>query len=260
MTRDLDARRIERELERAGVVLGRPLSIADVTGSTNDDAKAAAETGAVSGAAFIADAQTAGRGRLGRAWHSPPGENLHASFVLRPDLPASVIPCVALAAGLAVADAIAPLTAEPVRLKWPNDVLAAGRKIAGVLCEAHVARGRTVVVVGIGINVRTTVFPPDLAENATSLAIAGAKHLDRSSLFISLATALSTRAAMLRDDLGRIMRDFSAIDAIAGREVLLDGQPVVAIGVAPDGRLRVRDADGTERNCAAADVSLSSRA
>jgi BirA family biotin operon repressor/biotin-[acetyl-CoA-carboxylase] ligase len=211
VTSDLDRHRIEHALERDGIALGRPLSIVDVTGSTNDDAKAAARLGIASGAAFVADSQTAGRGRLGRAWHSPAGENLHVSFVLRLGIPAGSVPDVTIAAGLAVADTVAPLVAMPVRLKWPNDVLVSDRKIAGVLCEAGGAQDLAFVVVGIGLNVRTASFPPDLAETSTSLALARARELDRSSIFVSLATALSNRIAMLvRGEMDRIVSDFSA--------------------------------------------------
>lgn len=258
MSSDLDRAWIERALAQGAIALGRPLFVAEVTGSTNDDAKRAARDGIAAGAAFIADAQTSGRGRLGRSWHSPAGENLHTSFVLRPDLAADVVPCVTIAAGLAIADAILPLVAQPVTLKWPNDVLLGGRKVAGVLCEAQIAGDRTRwVVIGIGINVRTTVFPAQLAAGATSLALAEAKDLDRSRAFVALATALSERAAMLeRGDTARITRDFSALDALAGRVVHVDGQPVVALGIAPDGRLRVRASNGAERRCADAEVSL----
>jgi BirA family transcriptional regulator, biotin operon repressor / biotin---[acetyl-CoA-carboxylase] ligase len=261
LTSDLDRVRIEQILQQAGVTLGRPLSIAAVTGSTNDDAKAAAQAGVAAGAAFVADAQTAGRGRLGRAWHSPPGENLYVSFVLRPKLPTGLVACVTLAAGLAVADAVAPLVSSPVRLKWPNDVLLSDRKVAGVLCEAAVSEGRTsFVVVGIGLNVHTKTFPADLANGATSLAIAGAAALDRSSILVTLAAALARRVAMLDDGPDRIVRDFSVVDAIAGRDVIVDGRPAVAIGLGSDGRLRVREPDGTERSCAAGEVAVGTRA
>jgi BirA family transcriptional regulator, biotin operon repressor / biotin---[acetyl-CoA-carboxylase] ligase len=211
VTGDLHRLRIEQALERGDIALGRPLSIVDVTASTNDDAKAAAHHGIASGAAFVADAQTGGRGRLGRAWHSPPGKNLYASFVLRPDFATSAVGFVTLAAGLAVADAIAPLVLAQVWLKWPNDVLVSDRKIAGVLCEASVSAERTFIVVGIGLNVRTTDFPSEIAQNSTSLALAGARDLDRSAVFVSLASALSIRIAMLTcGETDRIVREFSA--------------------------------------------------
>src|SRR5258705_13642803 len=116
---DLDDTRIVTELVRRGIPVGRPLTLVSVTTSTNDDAKRAAHEGAPSGAAFVADSQTRGRGRLGRTWHSPPGENLYASFLLRPSLDPRRAPLVTLASGLAVADAIEPLVrGAHVALKW----------------------------------------------------------------------------------------------------------------------------------------------
>jgi BirA family transcriptional regulator, biotin operon repressor / biotin---[acetyl-CoA-carboxylase] ligase len=197
---DLDTASIEREIASRGALLGRPLVVVESTTSTNDDAKQAAREGAPSGAAFIADAQTGGRGRLGRTWHSPPGENLYASFVLRPSLPPNAAPVVTLAAGLAVADAVAPLVpGRTVALKWPNDVLVDDRKVAGILTEANLSDARASwIVIGVGINVRTTTFPAEVALRATSLALAGADDLDRGALFVALAVALSARIEMLR--------------------------------------------------------------
>src|SRR4029077_8364386 len=134
---------IARELDRLGSALGRPLSVVPVTASTNDDARAAAAAGAPHRDAFLADAQTAGRGRGGHTWHSPPGENLYLSIVLRPRVPAGDIAPIALAIGVAVARAVEEALAgrAPVWLKWPNDVLAgpaeAKRKLAGVLVEGQ---------------------------------------------------------------------------------------------------------------------------
>ena len=130
---------------------------------------------------IAADAQTAGRGRLGRSWHSPPGDNLYLSLLLRPSRAPAEIPPLTLLAGAAVADAVAALGLSP-RLKWPNDVQlvdraldggARRRKLAGILTEM-VTAGAAVehVVVGIGINVNGTDFPPDIADRATSVALA----------------------------------------------------------------------------------------
>src|SRR5258707_7850262 len=246
---DLDATQILAELARRGIPLGRPLTLVPVTTSTNDDAKRAAHEGAPSGAAFVADSQTRGRGRLGRTWHSPPGENLYASFVLRPSLDPRRAPLVTLASGLAVADAIEPLVAGGrVALKWPNDVLVDGRKIAGVLSEAHFgAEGGSWIVVGIGINVRTRSFPADIAWPATSLILAGATSPDRSALFVELASALSRRLdALEKDDPSTLIDAFAAKDALRGRSITVDGAPAIAIGIDRDGALRIRRPDGTE--------------
>jgi BirA family biotin operon repressor/biotin-[acetyl-CoA-carboxylase] ligase len=256
---DLDEARIAGELERRGIALGRPLFVTPVTTSTNDDAKRAAQEGAPSGAAFVADAQTRGRGRLGRHWHSPPGENLYASFLLRPLLDAKRAPLVTLASGLAVADVIASLLpSAKVTLKWPNDVLIDDRKVAGILSEAHLgAEDRAWIVVGIGINVKTRSFPSDIAQPVTSLALAGALSVDRGSLFVEVASALCRRLDALQNEAPSVLVDaFVLRDALAGRAITVDGAPAVAIGIAPDGALRIRRPDGTVGSCIAGDVRL----
>jgi BirA family biotin operon repressor/biotin-[acetyl-CoA-carboxylase] ligase len=254
---DLDAARIEDMLIGASIPWGRPLAVAPLTASTNDDAKLAARAGAPEGSAFVADAQSGGRGRLGRSWFSPSGENLYASFVLRPALDAKRIPLVTLTAGLAVADAvIARIGDERVGLKWPNDVFIDGRKVAGILSEAQVVEGNAVwIVVGIGINVRTRAFPTELATRATSLAIAGATSLDRGELFVDLAGALYRRIAMLREgQVSDLIAAFAERDELAGKAITVDGAPATALGIAEDGALLIRRADGREERCVAGEV------
>jgi BirA family biotin operon repressor/biotin-[acetyl-CoA-carboxylase] ligase len=254
---DLDRATLERELDSRAIALGRPLVVLETTISTNDDAKSAARDGAPSGAAFIADSQTAGRGRLGRSWHSPPGENLYVSFVLRPSLAPDVAPLVTLAAGLAVADAVAPLVpARTVGIKWPNDVLIDDRKLAGVLSEAQLSDARASwIVVGIGINVRARAFPADIAARATSLALAGASDLDRGNLFLALAFALSKRIDQLgTEGVRTIVEDLAARDALRNRAITIDGVAATALGIAKDGALRIRRGDGTETTILAGDI------
>jgi BirA family biotin operon repressor/biotin-[acetyl-CoA-carboxylase] ligase len=256
---DLDDARIVAELVRRGIPLGRPLTLVAATTSTNDDAKRAAHDGVPSGAAFVADSQTRGRGRLGRTWHSPAGENLYASFLLRPSLDPRRAPLVTLASGLAVAEVIDPLVpGARVALKWPNDVLVDDRKIAGILSEAHLgAEGGSWIVVGVGINVRARSFPADIAQPATSLVLAGAASSDRSALFVELASALSRRLDALENGEPSTLIDaFAARDALRGRAIKVDGAPAIAIGIEKDGALRIRRPDGTEGTCIAGDVRL----
>jgi BirA family transcriptional regulator, biotin operon repressor / biotin---[acetyl-CoA-carboxylase] ligase len=257
---DLDGARIEAALGRAAIPWGRPLAVVGLTASTNDDAKLAARAGAAEGSAFVADAQSGGRGRLGRSWFSPPGENLYASFVLRPSFDPKRIPLVTLTAGLAAVDAIAPRVAKRrVGLKWPNDVYVDGRKVAGILSEAQVEGGRAAwVVVGIGVNVRTRSFPAELTERATSLALAGAASLDRGALFVDIAAALWHRISMLREGkVDELVAAFATRDELAGRSITVDGAPATAIGIAQDGALVIRRPDGREASCVAGDVQVS---
>ncbi len=142
---------IERRL-RADA-LGRPLRLLEVTGSTNDDARAWALEGASEGATVMALSQTRGRGRAGRVWQSPAGLGLYLSVVLRPAWPPAELGVLAILGGLAVAQALDRLGATQIRIKHPNDVLARGRKIAGVLVEPRIGGTSTeFAIAGIGVN------------------------------------------------------------------------------------------------------------
>lgn len=146
----------------------RLLSLSSID-STNEEARRLAQSGAPEGAAVMADTQTAGRGRRGRIWHSPPG-NLYCSILLRPQCPPRDAANLSFAAALAVADAVLPLLPDGIdlRFKWPNDVLLNGKKVAGILIESE-ARGDELsyAVVGAGVNIAS--FPPDTEFPATSL-------------------------------------------------------------------------------------------
>src|SRR5262249_30258440 len=138
--------------------------------STQHLARDLARAGAAEGTVVIAESQTGGRGRLGRQWHSPPGVNLYCSLVLRPAVPLAVMPCLALVAGLGVADAVREVAPLRPGLKWPNDVLVGGRKVAGILTEleAEVERVHHVIAgVGVNLNGGPGDFPPELATKAT---------------------------------------------------------------------------------------------
>lgn len=255
---DLDPTRVARELDRLGAPVGRPLSIAAETASTNDDAKRAAAAGAPHGATFIADAQTAGRGRGGHAWHSPPGENLYASIVLRPRVAATEIASITLAVGLAVARVVARAVhaGADVALKWPNDVLVDGRKIAGVLVEGQLRGDRVVsLVAGVGLNVRTRCFPAELSDRATSLALAGAGDLDRSAIAAALVAEVGIVAAAFEAaGLAPLLREIRAADFLRGRGVDVGGLRGTAAGIDDGGRLLVRDAGGVVHVVASGEV------
>ncbi len=244
------------DLSRCEVALharGRAARVVERTGSTNDDARAWASSGAPSGAVVIADAQDAGRGRHGRAWSSPPGESLAMSIVLRPPVAPAALPPIALVAGLAARRAIGARV-EHALVKWPNDVVIVdreaprrARKIAGVLVEGAIS-GRDVVhvVVGVGINVARRVFEGELEGRATSLALAGASSLDRCALALDLLDALDDElAAWLREPTSIAAR-LAPHDVLLGRAVSVGDRRGVADGIEPDGRLRVRVRDGGE--------------
>src|SRR5439155_23352590 len=142
------------------------------TDSTQHVARDLARAGAPEGTIVIAERQTAGRGRLGRQWHSPTGLNLYCSIVLRPALPPGVVPQIALVAGTAAAAAIEAETGVRPAIKWPNDVLLGGRKIVGILVEmdSEVERVHHVIAgIGVNLNAPRASFPHDLRAKASSL-------------------------------------------------------------------------------------------
>jgi BirA family biotin operon repressor/biotin-[acetyl-CoA-carboxylase] ligase len=237
--------------------LGRAYEWHASCGSTNDLAGARAREGAAEGLVVATESQTAGRGRLGRVWHSPAGENLYLSILLRPSRPAPEIPPLTLLAGAAVARALGALDLglRP-KLKWPNDVLllvdGGARKVAGILTEMASEGGRVGhVVVGLGLNVNATAFPPDLAARATSLRLAGGRALDRTAVLAGVLGAFEP----LYDDFQRrgpraATEAWQELAALGERcRVAQPGAPGdqiegVALGVDPDGALRVRDDSG----------------
>jgi BirA family biotin operon repressor/biotin-[acetyl-CoA-carboxylase] ligase len=140
-------------------------------GSTNDQLKAM--VAAPEGACVVADEQTAGRGRRARTWHSSPGDGLYMSILFLPRSDASSrLPLTGLLAAVAVAETLIERGVAGVDIKWPNDVLAGGRKISGVLAEAVSAGSESLrLILGVGVNLNHRSFPPELSESATSLAI-----------------------------------------------------------------------------------------
>jgi BirA family biotin operon repressor/biotin-[acetyl-CoA-carboxylase] ligase len=171
--------------------LGRELIARHAVESTNDVAWDALAAGAPNGTVVVADLQTRGRGREGRAWHTPAGLGLAMSILLRPGCEGHTLTVLPLAAGLALARALEQAGADG-QLKWPNDVLIGGRKVSGILGESRRGPdGDDAIVVGIGVNVFQTAadFPEELRSSATSLAIEGTAT-DRESLAAGVLNAL----------------------------------------------------------------------
>lgn len=145
--------------------------------STNEWAKREARKGAASGSVFLAERQTAGKGRRGRAWNTAEGTSVSMSLLLRPDLPVDRVSMLTLVMGMAAADGIRKAGGLDVQIKWPNDVIAGGRKLCGILTE--MSSGADFVVIGIGINVNVPEFPAELADVATSLFLELGKTVSR---------------------------------------------------------------------------------
>jgi BirA family biotin operon repressor/biotin-[acetyl-CoA-carboxylase] ligase len=239
-------------------VFGARLYYAAEVGSTNDLAAAAADRGEPEGTTFVAGAQRAGRGRLGRTWFSPPGAGLYVSTIVRR---ASVVPWITLAGGVAVADGIRAATALPLQIKWPNDIVAVGgagfrtrRKIAGILAEASSGPdGVTHVVLGIGINLMPAAFPPDLADRASAIETELGRPVEAGPV---LASVLLTLNRVLHDLAGAgpptlVARWLELSPSASGAPIEWDaagaGASGTTAGLAEDGALLARTADGLQR-------------
>jgi BirA family biotin operon repressor/biotin-[acetyl-CoA-carboxylase] ligase len=223
-------------------MIGSPHVHHRVTDSTNARARELAAAGAPHGTLVTADSQTAGRGRQGRSWTAAPGDALLMSLLVR-----RVDPLLPLAAAVAVCDSLAPVDAA---IKWPNDVwLADRRKVAGILLEGRPQEGWAVI--GIGLNVRTREFPPELRETATSLALADVETTVaavRDELVAALDRWIEAPAA-------ETLAAWRARDALRGSPVSWSGGSGTAAGITDSGSLLV-DTGGGQVELGAGEVHL----
>ena len=231
--------------DRAGSFSRRVLWYAEV-GSTNDVAATLADRGEPEGTVVIADAQSAGRGRHGRTWASPPGAGLYMSIVIRPAPHA--VSLLTIGAGVALADGIQAATGLHPHLKWPNDVYIGGRKLAGILAEAGTSKdGGPHVVLGCGVNLMPAAYPPDVAARATSIESELGRPIDRGLLLVECLAALHLRYRELQSRASEavIARWRDRAVSTFGRRVEWDVAGVTRHGVAEDidetGALLVRD-------------------
>ena len=244
--------------------LGAIVAARELTTSTMDDARAGAAAGGLPGTVYLADAQTAGRGRLGRPWASA-GEGLYVTYHLAVR-ESPTVPLYAVVAALAVSDAIRETAHLATNLKWPNDVLYQGRKLAGILAEA-VHHERVDVFLGIGVNLRAGAIPPELAATATSVeSEAAATTPSREELLAALSSALERHVSQLARSPAVVIEQWRSRLVTIGQRVRLTaasrtpGTPGEvhegeAVDVSPRGELIVRLADGTLASYAAGDVT-----
>jgi BirA family biotin operon repressor/biotin-[acetyl-CoA-carboxylase] ligase len=224
--------------------LGRPRLHLRTTDSTNDRARALAAGGAPHGTLVTAAAQTAGRGRQGRTWDAPAGRALLMSLVLR-EWP-RLLP---LVAAVAVADVAAAGGAD-ISIKWPNDVLLRGGKLAGILVEARPQEGWAVVGIGMNVAVRPADLPAELRDRAASL------ELEPAAVDTTLAALLTALGERLALEPAALLAAFRERDALLGRQVRWQRGEGTAAGIDEDGRLLVDRPDGTRAALDAGEVHL----
>lgn len=230
--------------------------------STNTELARLASEGAAEGVSIVADEQTAGRGRLQRAWSSPKGAGLYFSILLRPATPQDHWPLITFMAALAVGDALSEAAGVRTDIKWPNDLLSVERKICGILAEVIETPVGRAVVLGIGINLTENAFPAELANVATSVSTVTGQPPEREAILAALLAAISRWYSLLSEPSGRekIVAAWSSRSSYAtGRFVQVSNGDEVwqgtTCGVERDGALRLRTENGELKLVRAGDVS-----
>lgn len=235
---------------------GRPFRFFESIGSTNTEAMEWARAGGSDGAVVVTAHQTEGRGRWGRTWASAPGKLLQLSLVLRPKMPLSQLGLITTALGVACAEAIEEACGFAATIKWPNDVRIAGRKVAGILVETHVAGSELdVAIAGIGINVGWTrdEIPAELAESATSLAAELSDTDDQppspARLLAPLLSRFEARYRALPDNAAGVVAAATARSDVLGRDVTIGLSSAAtvegrAVGLGASGELELETSEG----------------
>jgi BirA family biotin operon repressor/biotin-[acetyl-CoA-carboxylase] ligase len=256
---------MDLQKKRREKILGREILYLESTASTNRRAREEARRGAPEGLAVIADFQSQGRGRMGRAWSSPAGVNLYLSILLRPPLPPERVPPITLLAGVACARAIKRATGLDARLKWPNDIFISGKKAAGILAEMEGENSlRRFVILGVGINVNWEAesLPAELRETATSLRAEAGREFDRAALAHETLEELEADYVLFRQEgfSEKMQEEWNRLSLVNGKRAtltFLDHKISGEIqGLDPDGALVFIDPEGNTRRFMAGDVSL----
>ncbi len=229
--------------------------------STNAAALKLAAEGAEHGTVVVAEEQTAGRGRLGRAWFSEKSSGIYASVILRPPLAPAAAPVLTLMAGLAAHRAVSISTGLTVDIRWPNDLLVNGKKVCGILTEMSAEVDRLhAVVLGIGINVNHSLMPPELESIATSLRIEAHRAISRVQVLAALLRELERHyQLLLKNGNKAITERWEAASSFAHgkrvRVVTPAGDALVTTtGIDPSGALKIQYDDGRQESLMAGEV------
>jgi BirA family biotin operon repressor/biotin-[acetyl-CoA-carboxylase] ligase len=242
--------------------LGRRIVFESEVDSTNRLARDLAILGAVEGTLVVAESQTGGRGRKGRNWFSPPGEGIYVSLVLRPRFKPAEAPKMTLLTGVALAETLIHTVPSRITIKWPNDVLLGGRKIAGILIEVSTdIDAIDYMIVGVGVNVNTPSdrFPADLRERATSLAAHIGHKVPRAEILGAFLDCFEQYYAMIdREGFAPVIRRWRELSDMVGRRVRVQDfdrslQGTID-GIDDDGVLLIKTADADIQRVIAGDV------
>lgn len=236
----------------------------DSTDSTNNQAKLYAEKGAAHGTLFVAGQQTAGRGRRGRQWVAGPDSGIWMTLLLRPQIGPPAASMLTLVAAMAVAEAVSEeCSGSECRIKWPNDIVAGGKKICGILTEMSAETDWVnYVVIGIGINVNTQDFPEEIRQTASSLLLEYGHRVGRSGIIASFSKHFTKHYNdfIKETSLAGMVDSYNAILANAGREVRIEdpagGFTGRAIGIDETGALKVDRGNGIISSVIAGEVSV----
>lgn len=243
--------------------VGRPVHYFEELGSTNIQAKLEAERGAAEGTLVAADMQTAGRGRRGRSWNSPAGTNVYFTLILKPSFAPDKASMVTLVMALAVAEGICGTCGLTAEIKWPNDVVANGKKVCGILTEMSAEHGAVRhIVIGVGVNVGLQEFPPEIAETAASLQAECGREVSRTDLLVNIMKSFEKYYESFRqnENLSGILSKYNSLLVNRNREVrVLDPKGEfrgIARGIDGGGRLLVECEDGGIEEIYAGEVSV----
>ncbi len=245
--------------------VGSQLEFVKLTGSTNTDAFRLAENGAIEGTVVLADSQTGGKGRRGRLWSSPAGVNLYCSVILRPAIMPHEAPQLTFLSAVAVARAIELTTRLTPEIKWPNDLLISGKKVAGLLNEMSAETdGINFVILGIGVNLNMTAdqFPQDLRHPATSLLLESGIRVDRSRFTGTMLNELDRLyAEFLAHGFGPVREEWQQRCNANGRQVLVSDSGTECtggrfVGIDSDGAMLLRSDEGTMHRITCGDVRV----
>lgn len=251
---------------RKGKLIGGEILFFHQVDSTNHLAREEARRGAGEGRVVLTEFQSRGKGRMGRAWESPPGVNLYTSIILRPPIPPPMAPKITLLAGVAAANALARVSGLDARIKWPNDIFICGKKVAGILAELEGDGQRTqFVILGVGVNINweKEEVPASLREMATSLRAEAGKEFPRALVAAELFEELEREYELFLKEgfSSRLQKEWNRLSWVNEKRATVKVMDKVfegrVLGLDSEGALLFIDREGNTRRFIAGDVSLS---